>query len=814
MDTTIDQQLAMDEALVPTAQRLRIRRSNFCLLSDIKSKETTLQLVYDVLRICPFFKAFLVTADHIVNLESFRDILHICPRVHGQSFAEPPFKEEILAFIHFLGHSAAIKMPLISSWRSYRYVRTTSNPPDTGLRLGSCLSYCNCIILFVSLRVPEFIICQLYGQQSTELLHVLVFGYQLDYGEHMVIPDIVPVHLFSPGIETTDEGTYILATVDGIQRTAVNEQLKAKVLSRSSHSSRTSYVVAADLFEMELKKILIEKMEGNKSIQCSDEQRNLYKALVEAYESDKLILDTYEETVTLKRRRDDDADKNEEPSAGPDRGSKRCREGKEPESASAPMETATRSADDQPIVQSSQHLEWFTPQQKSPTPNRDWNKTLSAVHGSIQPWISELAKQADSYSPFNELMDIPLDFSNFQMNRLRVDTLTLKLLAGPTYELMKGSCKILVELEYHLEEVYKAIIDQLDWVNPKGQQYPHNLLQPLPLIPNNRGRRVIPFEQFINNDLEYLRGGLVHRTMWIQELIGYDKHALWEVSHWGRKHQQFYGFVVNRESTRDLCSKRRIIAVTELKIVELHSYKHLDWITVRRDDDKLYKFKEGDFKRLRIQEIEDMARPIGMKGFAMWDWGHRVTWGVGGVNGTVQVRGSAQEKAVGVIGVLAGNSASPTTTTTITPVTNAQLKALIDQGIADALAARNADRSRNGNDNYNSGTETVFNISNYAVENQVKFATCTLHDVALSWWKSHVKTVGQDVAHESGKIEKYAGGLPDMIHGSVMASKPKTMQDAVEFVTELMDKKICTFAKQKTENKRKFEDTSRNNQNQ
>nr|GEU82672.1 hypothetical protein [Tanacetum cinerariifolium] len=72
---------------------------------------------------------------------------------------------------------------------------------------------------------------------------------------------------------------------------------------------------------------------------------------------------------------------------------------------------------------------------------------------------------------------------------------------------MKGSCKSLVELEYHLEEVFKATIDQLDWVNPKGQQYAHNLLNHLPLIPNNRGRRVIPFEHFINNDLEYLRRG-------------------------------------------------------------------------------------------------------------------------------------------------------------------------------------------------------------------------------------------------------------------------------------------------------------------
>nr|GEZ70090.1 hypothetical protein [Tanacetum cinerariifolium] len=63
MDTTIGQQVAMDEAFVPHARRLRIRRSIFRLLSDISSKESTLQLVYDVLRLTPFFKAFLVTAD-------------------------------------------------------------------------------------------------------------------------------------------------------------------------------------------------------------------------------------------------------------------------------------------------------------------------------------------------------------------------------------------------------------------------------------------------------------------------------------------------------------------------------------------------------------------------------------------------------------------------------------------------------------------------------------------------------------------------------------------------------------------------------
>ncbi|GJX32016.1 reverse transcriptase domain-containing protein [Tanacetum coccineum] len=252
--------------------------------------------------------------------------------------------------------------------------------------------------------------------------------------------------------------------------------------------------------------------------------------------------------------------------------------------------------------------------------------------------------------------------------------------------------------------------------------------------------------------------------------------------------------------------------------------------------------------------------------------------------------------------------ASPaTTTTTTTPITNALLKALIDQGAADALAARDTDRSMNGDDSHNSGTgvrrqapfarkctyldfikykplyfkgtkgvveltqwfermEYVFRISNSIVENQIKFSSCNLIGSALTWWNSHVRTVSHDVAYamtwttlkkkmtdkycqrveikklevemwnlkvkgtdvvgynqhfqelalmcvrmfleDSDKIEKYVGGLPDMIHGSVMASKPKTMQDAIEFATELMDKKISTLGERQAENKRKLDNNN------
>nr|GEW21761.1 hypothetical protein [Tanacetum cinerariifolium] len=108
--------------------------------------------------------------------------------------------------------------------------------------------------------------------------------------------------------EAQKENDDFLKTIDGNMQKIIKEQVKEQV--------KTSYVVAADLSEMELKKILIEKMEGDKSIHRSNEQRNLYKALVEAYESDKIILDTYGDTVTLKRRRDNDVDKDEEPSVG------------------------------------------------------------------------------------------------------------------------------------------------------------------------------------------------------------------------------------------------------------------------------------------------------------------------------------------------------------------------------------------------------------------------------------------------------------------------------------------------------------------
>ncbi|GJU17415.1 hypothetical protein Tco_1145381 [Tanacetum coccineum] len=123
----------------------------------------------------------------------------------------------------------------------------------------------------------------------------------------------------------------------------INDQLEAEVLTRSSNQAETSHAVAANLSELELKKILIDKMENNKSIDRSIQQKTLYKALVNAYETDKDILETYGDTITFKRRRDDE-DEDEEPFAGSNWGSKRRRAGKEPESTIAPKEKTSKSS--------------------------------------------------------------------------------------------------------------------------------------------------------------------------------------------------------------------------------------------------------------------------------------------------------------------------------------------------------------------------------------------------------------------------------------------------------------------------------------
>nr|GEW41130.1 hypothetical protein [Tanacetum cinerariifolium] len=144
----------------------------------------------------------------------------------------------------------------------------------------------------------------------------------------------------------------------------------------------------------------------------------------------------------------------------------------------------------------------------------------------------------------------------------------------------------------------------------------------------------------------------------------------------------------------------------------------------------------------------------------------------------------------------------PTRTTTATePMTQEAINNLIAQRVTEALAEY----------------ETQKYISNCTTKNQVKFASYTLIGSALTWWNSHMRAVSQEVSYampwktlrqmmtvkycprgevkkleESDEIERYVGGLPEMIRGNVMSYEPKSMQKAIEFANDQISRAANT----------------------
>ncbi|GKC65456.1 hypothetical protein Tco_1098054 [Tanacetum coccineum] len=387
----------------------------------------------------------------------------------------------------------------------------------------------------------------------------------------------------------------------------VTKSLRAEVLIRSTNQPQTSYGIASSLSEFELKRILMDKIEENKSIDRSDVQKNLYNALVEAYNTDKDLLSSYGDVLIIPTTRDD-KDKDEEPSAGSNRGTKRRRSTHKESKTTSSSKGASRS---QPTdLNETTHLEFITgdddviPAREvqdvrqwhpptSPTLDREWHLTKTVFDLPPQHWITDLAQAVGKQSSFDEFMATPIDFSAFMINRLKIDHLTQELLIGPTYDLIKGTCKSVAELDYHLEEVFKATNEQLDWNNPEGissQKYTTSITK----------TKAADYGQ-----VKWIEDRIA-RTTWSVVPIDYDKHAYWGTYHWGPKRQRFYGYATNMETSKDVYSSHMIIAVISLKIMKFFSYSHLEEIMVRRQDDVLYKFREGDFKRLRRQDIEDM----------------------------------------------------------------------------------------------------------------------------------------------------------------------------------------------------------------
>ncbi|GKB25277.1 hypothetical protein Tco_0864678 [Tanacetum coccineum] len=192
---------------------------------------------------------------------------------------------------------------------------------------------------------------------------------------------------------------------------SIIESLKAIVLAKSSSQPKSKYEAVASLSEFELMKIQMDKMEETKSYQVTNYNKELYDALVKSYNIDKDLFESYGEVFSVKRGRDE-KDKDHDPSAGLDRGTKRRKTRKETHlkilakepviivddlGAQQDQEFVTGNNDDQPADKEVSKADWFKQPERPPTPDSDWNKRQHVDFRPPQTWISQVAHAKDLF---------------------------------------------------------------------------------------------------------------------------------------------------------------------------------------------------------------------------------------------------------------------------------------------------------------------------------------------------------------------------------------------------------------------------------
>ncbi|GKD05884.1 hypothetical protein Tco_1180858 [Tanacetum coccineum] len=261
---------------------------------------------------------------------------------------------------------------------------------------------------------------------------------------------------------------------------------------------------------------------------------------------------------SLKQQKRPHGDEDEDPSAGLNQGKKTKRtRTKESESSKKTYTTKETSRGNAPTKDKTSN--WFTQPPRPPTPNTKWNTVQVVDDSPKEPWFNNRLSAKKDPLTFDALMTTPIDFSKFAMNRLKIDKLTKARLC------------------------FKELTDKLDWNNPEGYRCPFDLTKPLPLK-GHSGRLTVAAEYFFNSDLEFLKSS--------NQITKYTTS------------------ITKTKATRE-SNTEKILSVVSVKVEKLHGYGHLEEIVVRRSDRQLYKFKEGDFvdlhlNDLHLNDIEDM----------------------------------------------------------------------------------------------------------------------------------------------------------------------------------------------------------------
>ncbi|GJU14796.1 hypothetical protein Tco_1142762 [Tanacetum coccineum] len=402
---------------------------------------------------------------------------------------------------------------------------------------------------------------------------------------HTQLTTLVAEHLDTRLGETRDEFMKFLSEslTTRIKEQLIKESHDEGTLEKVSSQPHSTYEAASTLTKFKLKKILIDKMEKSESYLAAPKHRDCY-----------------------------DSQKKKDSTSGSSKGTKsqlksfgKSIQSEEPvfevADSDMPQDQEGNLGDnkDEPRNKTASRRDWF----KKPTPPQeptdpDWNISKTTQEGPTQNWLMTLAASTStdkSLKDFDELMSTLIDFSGYILNGLKIENLTQEILLGPAFRLLKGTHSNYAELEYDFEECYKALSEKLDWENPEGGDYPFDLSKPLPLIKRGKHQRV-PFEFFINNDLKYLQGGIL--TMTYTTSTTKTKAAKYDLP-------GIEDMVPNIWSYVKVAYDRYALWVTHVKVMRKHRYWYLEEIVVRRADNVLYRFKEGD-------DVADLAIALRM----------------------------------------------------------------------------------------------------------------------------------------------------------------------------------------------------------
>ncbi|GKB14365.1 hypothetical protein Tco_0848288, partial [Tanacetum coccineum] len=364
-------------------------------------------------------------------------------------------------------------------------------------------------------------------------------------------------------------------------------------------------IATESLSEYELKKILFDKIDKSLFFMTHDKYQELYDALLNSVCLDEAIASSEvnpDKVLRIRHR-----DKDQDPPTGSDKEKKRSRKRKDYEPSKDKVQTGSSSkgktqskpsstgksvnADetieeqvhedamdvaepilddvvndaDQPqddVDPKKDKSTWFKQPPRPETPDLELHKDRFVDDGPEQTWFNDLVNANKDSLTFDELMVTPMDFIKFSMNCLKKDKITRANLVGPVYKLLKGTCK--------------------------SNRCPYDLSKPLPLQ-GSLGHLTIPVDFFFNNDLEYLKTGNSERKYTVS--ITKTKAARSQINRIS-KHKFFYTI--------------KILSVIRVKVDKQFGYGYLEEIVVRRADQKEYTFKEGDFSRLHLNDIEDM----------------------------------------------------------------------------------------------------------------------------------------------------------------------------------------------------------------